>query len=89
MKKLFIAGIFSILMASCYNNSSEDTSTNIYIKPGYKVVNAIYTDGGTVSILIEKADSNYIPTEKIITAYLSNGRGYFTGTIRYYNLVEH
>lgn len=88
MKKLFIAGIFSILMTSCYNNTSEDTSRTINIKPGYKVVNAVCTDRGTVSILIEKADSNYIPTEKIITAHLSNGMGSFTDTIRYYNLVE-
>lgn len=89
MKKLFIATILGILMTSCYNNSSEDTSETINIKPGYKIVNAVYTYNGTVSILIEKADSNYIPTEKILTAHLSNGMGSFTGTIRYFNLVEH
>jgi len=88
MKKLFIATIFSILMTSCYNNSSEETSKIIVIRPGYKVVNAMYTYGGTVSILIEKADSNYIPTEKILTAYLSNGTGSFSGSKRYYKLVE-
>ena len=88
MKKLFIATIFSILMTSCYNNSSEETSKIIVIRPGYKVVNAMYTDVGTVSILIEKADSNYIPTEKILTAYLSNGTGSFSGSKRYYKLVE-
>lgn len=89
MKKLFIAGIFSILMTSCYNNSSEDTSKIIDIKSGYKVVNASYANGGSVSILIEKADSNYIPTEKIMTVYIANGAGNFNGTIRYYNLIEH
>jgi hypothetical protein len=53
------------------------------------VINAVYTDNGTISVLTEKADSGYVATEKIITAYISNGNGNFSGFARYYTLVEH
>lgn len=89
MKKIFIAIILGILMMSCIENSSESTVEYINIKPGYKVVNANYTGQGTVSILTEKADSNYIPTEKTLTVYLANGTRKFTGNKRYYILIEH
>lgn len=89
MKKIFIAIILGILMMSCINNKTEETSYIIDIKPGYRVINAVYTDNGTISVLTEKADSGYVATEKIITAYISNGNGNLRGYTRYYTLVEH
>lgn len=89
MKKIFIAIILGILMMSCTNNKTEETSYVIDIKPGYRVINAVYTDNGTISVLTEKADSGYVPSEKIITAYISNGTANISGFTRYYTLVEH
>lgn len=89
MKKIFVIIILAFVMLGCKKNTTEDTAFVIDIKQGYKVINAAYTKMGRISVLTEKADSNYIPSEKIIIVYNTNDAGEIKGEYCYYKLIEH